>query len=42
MGLHLVDHALGSLGGQISFGRGDLGGALFVVSIPKERKESAP
>ena len=42
MGLHLVDHALGSLGGQISFGRGDLGGALFVVSIPKERKEPAP
>lgn len=42
MGLHLVDQALGSLGGQISFGRGDLGGALFVVSIPKERKEPAP
>jgi two-component system, CitB family, sensor kinase len=42
MGLHLVDQALRSLGGQVSFGRGELGGALFVVSIPKHRKETAP
>jgi len=42
MGLHLLEQALRSLGGQISFGRGELGGALFVVSIPKQRKEAAP
>jgi len=40
MGLHLVEQALQRLGGQISVGEGDLGGALFVVSIPKQRKES--
>ncbi len=40
MGLHLVDQALRQLGGQISVGEGDLGGALFVVSIPKLGKET--
>jgi len=41
MGLHLVRQALQGIGGQISYGEGDLGGALFVVSIPKQRKDSA-
>jgi len=41
-GLHLVDQALRRLGGQISFGPGELGGAVFVVSIPKQPKENAP
>lgn len=41
MGLYLVDQALRSLDGQISSGPGELGGALFVVSIPKQRKETA-
>jgi len=39
MGLHLVEQALRRLGGQISVGEGDLGGALFVVSIPKLARE---
>ncbi len=39
MGLHLVEQALQRIGGQISVGEGELGGALFVVSIPKQRKE---
>jgi len=39
MGLHLVEQAVQRLGGQISVGEGDLGGALFVVSIPKQSKE---
>lgn len=41
MGLHLVRQALQGIGGQISYGEGDLGGALFVVSIPKQRKDFA-
>jgi len=41
MGLHLVEQALQKLDGQISVGEGDLGGALFVVSIPKYPKEPA-
>lgn len=40
MGLHLVGQALQAIGGQISYGEGELGGALFVVSIPKAGKES--
>lgn len=40
MGLHLVRQALQAIGGEISFGEGELGGALFVVSIPKQRKDS--
>lgn len=42
MGLHLVRQALQGIGGQISYGEGDLGGALFVVSIPKQRKDTEP
>ncbi len=41
MGLHLVRQALQAIGGQISYGEGELGGALFVVNIPKRRKDSA-
>ncbi|PLY03928.1 MAG: sensor histidine kinase [Desulfuromonas sp.] len=42
MGLHLVEQAVQRLGGQISVGEGDLVGALFVVSIPKQIKEQQP
>lgn len=39
-GLYLVRQALEDLGGQITFGEGELGGALFVASIPKNGKGS--
>ncbi|BCR04352.1 sensor histidine kinase [Desulfuromonas versatilis] len=42
MGLHLVGRALEAIGGQISYGEGELGGALFVVNIPKRRKDPRP
>ena len=37
-GLYLVDKALKDLGGQITLGNSDLGGALFSVFIPKRGK----
>ncbi len=37
MGLYLVQRAIDALGGSITFSRGELGGALFTVSIPKHR-----
>ena len=39
-GLHLVRRALDDLGGQITLGDGELGGALFTVFIPKRRPDS--
>lgn len=39
-GLHLVQHALNNLGGQITLSDGELGGALFTVFIPKHREET--
>ncbi len=38
MGLHLVRRSLDALGGAITFSRGDLGGALFTVIIPKKAR----
>ncbi len=35
MGLYLVRRAVEALGGNITFARGELGGALFTVSVPK-------
>jgi sensor histidine kinase regulating citrate/malate metabolism len=35
MGLYLVRRAVDALGGNITFGEGELGGALFTVIIPK-------
>lgn len=35
-GLHIVHENLKALNGTIAIERGDLGGALFIVSIPKE------
>jgi len=37
MGLHLVDRAIKRMGGSISIGSSDLGGAAFTVIIPKKR-----
>lgn len=37
MGLYLLRRALDAVGGEITFGRGELGGALFTVIIPKGR-----
>jgi len=37
MGLYLVQRAIDALGGSITFSRGEMGGALFTVSIPKHR-----
>ena len=39
MGLYLVRRAVEALGGEITFARGELGGALFTVSIPKSRTQ---
>lgn len=38
-GLHLVSSALKTLRGGISIQKADIGGALFVIEIPKERAE---
>ncbi len=35
MGLYLLRRALDAIGGEITFARGELGGALFTVIIPK-------
>jgi sensor histidine kinase regulating citrate/malate metabolism len=37
MGLYLLRRALDALGGEITFTKGELGGALFTVIIPKSR-----
>jgi sensor histidine kinase regulating citrate/malate metabolism len=37
MGLFLVRRAVGALGGEITFAKGELGGALFTVIIPKSQ-----
>lgn len=39
MGLFLAEKSMLSLGGTISVGHSDLGGASFTVIIPKEKKE---
>ena len=39
MGLFLVNRTLESMQGHITMGAGDLGGALFTVAIPKERRD---
>lgn len=39
MGLYLAYRAVQALGGSMTFSRGELGGALFTVVIPKERPE---
>jgi len=41
LGLYLVRRALDALGGEITFGEGELGGALFVAMIPKQHREEA-
>lgn len=41
-GLYLARQALDALGGEITFGTGELGGALFTVIIPKQAKETTP
>ncbi|MDW7645839.1 MAG: sensor histidine kinase [Desulfuromonadales bacterium] len=38
-GLYLLRQAVTALGGSITYGQGELGGALFTVSIPKAGKE---
>ncbi|GAB4181594.1 MAG: sensor histidine kinase [Geothermobacteraceae bacterium] len=38
-GLALVKNAVINLGGDITFGQGETGGALFTVILPKNRKE---
>ncbi len=38
VGLFLVNRAVEAAGGYISFGKGELGGALFTVSIPKKSR----
>ena len=38
MGLYLLRRALDALGGEITFARGELGGALFTVIVPKGRE----
>jgi two-component system CitB family sensor kinase/two-component system sensor histidine kinase DcuS len=40
MGLYLLRRALDALGGDITFAKGELGGALFTVIIPKGRNEN--
>lgn len=42
MGLYLVQRAVDALGGSVTFSTGELGGALFTVSIPKNRSGNAP
>lgn len=37
MGLYLLQRAVASMGGSVAFSRGELGGALFTVTIPKNR-----
>lgn len=37
MGLYLAQRAVDALGGTVTFSRGELGGALFTVTIPKSR-----
>ncbi|MFZ2445163.1 MAG: sensor histidine kinase [Syntrophobacteraceae bacterium] len=37
MGLYLVQRAVDALGGTVTFSKGELGGALFTVTIPKSR-----
>jgi two-component system CitB family sensor kinase/two-component system sensor histidine kinase DcuS len=39
MGLYLLRRALDALGGEITFAKGELGGALFTVIIPKNKDE---
>jgi len=39
-GLHLVESTLKFLGGGISLQRSDMGGALFIIEIPKRNPES--
>ena len=41
-GLYLARRALDALGGEITFGTGELGGALFTVIIPKQARETTP
>jgi sensor histidine kinase regulating citrate/malate metabolism len=38
VGLYLVKEALENLGGHITIGESELGGVLFTVIIPKERR----
>ena len=40
-GLHLVRRAVDALGGNITFSRGELGGALFTVIIPKHQTKAS-
>ena len=40
-GLYLLHQAVTALGGNITYGQGELGGALFTVSIPKTGREEA-
>ena len=40
-GLYLLRQAVTALGGNITYGQGELGGALFTVSIPKTGREEA-
>jgi len=42
VGLHLVRTHLDALGGEITVGNGELGGALFTVVIPKEERLKKP
>ena len=39
MGLYLVDKTIGIIGGAVSVGASELGGAAFTVIIPKKRTE---
>jgi two-component system CitB family sensor kinase/two-component system sensor histidine kinase DcuS len=41
LGLYLVRRALDALGGEVTFSEGELGGALFVAMIPKQKEEGA-
>jgi sensor histidine kinase regulating citrate/malate metabolism len=41
VGLYLVSRAVEALGGDITFARGELGGALFTVIIPKRPQEAS-
>ncbi len=41
LGLFLVRRALDALGGEVTFSEGELGGALFVAMIPKQKREGA-
>lgn len=40
MGLFLVDRYVRDLGGQLTISTGDLGGALFMLSIPKKTEKT--